>query len=71
LRHELWWTGSPVAVFENKNRWETTKIPRWISPGGFGSTMKNFMLLWERMHFESKMAFSENTLSSTYSMHYM
>jgi hypothetical protein len=32
---ELWWTGSPVAVFENDNQWETTEIPRWFSPGDF------------------------------------
>jgi hypothetical protein len=22
LSRELWWTGSPVAVFENANQWE-------------------------------------------------
>jgi hypothetical protein len=22
LSRELWWTGSPVAVFENENQWE-------------------------------------------------
>jgi hypothetical protein len=49
---ELWWTGSPVAVFENENQWETAKIPRWFSPGDFVLILKNFLLLWERMHFE-------------------
>jgi hypothetical protein len=33
LSHELWLTRSPVAVFENENRWETTEIPGWFSPG--------------------------------------
>jgi hypothetical protein len=33
LSHELWWTGSPVAVFENENQWETAEIPGWFSPG--------------------------------------
>jgi hypothetical protein len=36
LSHELWWTGSPVAVFENENQWETAEIPGWFSPGDFG-----------------------------------
>jgi hypothetical protein len=27
LSRELWWTGSPVAVFENENQWETAEIP--------------------------------------------
>jgi hypothetical protein len=35
LSRELWWTGSPVAVFENENQWETAEIPRWFSPGDF------------------------------------
>jgi hypothetical protein len=35
LSRELWWTGSPVAVFENENQWETAKIPGWFSPGDF------------------------------------
>jgi hypothetical protein len=26
LSRELWWTGSPVAVFENGNKWETVEI---------------------------------------------
>jgi hypothetical protein len=29
LSRELWWTGSPVAVFENENQWETAEIPGW------------------------------------------
>jgi hypothetical protein len=33
LSHELWWTGSPVDVFENENQWEATEIPGWFSPG--------------------------------------
>jgi hypothetical protein len=35
LRRELWWTRSPVAVFENENQWETAEIPGWFSPGDF------------------------------------
>jgi hypothetical protein len=35
LSRELWWTGSPVAVFENEKKWETAEIPRWFSPGDF------------------------------------
>jgi hypothetical protein len=35
LSRELWWTGSPVAVFENENQWETAEIHRWFSPGDF------------------------------------
>jgi hypothetical protein len=35
LSRELWWTGSPVAVFENENQWETAEIPRWFSPRDF------------------------------------
>ena len=30
LSRELWWTGSPVAVFENENKWETAEIPGWF-----------------------------------------
>jgi hypothetical protein len=33
LSRELWWTGSPVAVFEIENQWETAEIPGWFSPG--------------------------------------
>jgi hypothetical protein len=33
LIRELWWTRSPIAVFENENQWETAKIPGWFSPG--------------------------------------
>ena len=32
---ELWWTRSPVAIFENENQWETAEIPGWFSPGDF------------------------------------
>ena len=35
LSRELWWTGSPVAVYENENRWEITEIPGWFSLGDF------------------------------------
>jgi hypothetical protein len=35
LSRELWWTRSPVAVFENENQWETAEIPGWFSPGDF------------------------------------
>jgi hypothetical protein len=35
LSRELWWTGSPVAVVENENQWETAEIPGWFSPGDF------------------------------------
>jgi hypothetical protein len=51
LSRELWWTGSPVAVFENENQWETAEIPGWFSPGDFVLILKNFLLLLERMRF--------------------
>jgi hypothetical protein len=51
LSRELWWTGSPVAVFENENQWKTAEIPRWFSPGDFVLILKNFLLLLERMRF--------------------
>jgi hypothetical protein len=35
LSRELWWTGSPVVVFENENQWETADIPEWFSLGDF------------------------------------
>ena len=77
LSRELWWTGSPVAVFENENQWEG-----WFSPGDFVLILKNFLLLWERMHFEKYkmfykitlhkiLLFLQSILSSTYSMHYI
>jgi hypothetical protein len=77
LSCELWWTGSPVAVFVNENQWETTEIPRWFSPRDFVLILKNFLLLWERMRFEKYklfykiLLFLQNILSSTYSMHYI
>jgi hypothetical protein len=40
LSRELWWTGSPVAVFENENQWETAEIPGWFSPGDFCSNIE-------------------------------
>jgi hypothetical protein len=53
-----------------------------VQSRGFGSTLKNFLLLWERMRFENdkmfykialhqKLLFLQNILSSTYSMHYI
>jgi hypothetical protein len=27
--------GSPVAIFENENQWETAEIPGWFNPGDF------------------------------------
>jgi hypothetical protein len=33
LSHELWWTRSPVAVFENENWWKTIEVPGWFSSG--------------------------------------
>jgi hypothetical protein len=61
LSRELWWTGSPVAVFENENQWETVEIPRWFSPGGFVLILKNFLLLLEKMRFAKyKMFFKNN-----------
>jgi hypothetical protein len=82
LSRELWWTGSPVAVFKNENQWETTEIPGWFSLGDFVLILKNFLLLWERMRFEKYkmfyktilhkiLLFLQNILSSTYSMHYI
>jgi hypothetical protein len=40
LKRELWWTGSPVAVFENENQWETVEILGWFSPGDFVLILK-------------------------------
>jgi hypothetical protein len=82
LSRELWWKGSPVAVFENENQWETVEISGWFSPGDFVLILKNFLLLWERMRFAKHkmfykttlhkiLLFLQNTLSSTYSMHYI
>jgi hypothetical protein len=51
LSRELWWTESPVAVFENENQWETAEIPGWFSLGDFVLILKNFLLLLERMRF--------------------
>jgi hypothetical protein len=42
LSRELWWTGSPVAVFENENQWETADIPGWFSP-------RDFVLYWKKL----------------------
>jgi hypothetical protein len=40
LSRELWWTGSPLAVFENENQRETAEIPGWFSPGDFVLILK-------------------------------
>jgi hypothetical protein len=34
--------GSPVAIFENENQWETVEIPGWFSPGDFVLYGKTF-----------------------------
>jgi thioredoxin-related protein len=61
LSRELWWTGSPVVVFENENQWETAEIPGWFSPGDFVIILKNFLLLLERMRSAKyKMFFKNN-----------
>ena len=62
MSRELWWTGSPVAVFENENQWETDEIPGWFSPGDFVLILKNFLLLLERMHFAKYKMFFKTTL---------
>ena len=35
MKKIIWWTGSPVAVFENENQWQNVEIPGWFSPGDF------------------------------------
>jgi hypothetical protein len=35
VERELWWTRSPVAIFENENQWETAEMPGWFSLGDF------------------------------------
>jgi hypothetical protein len=82
LSRELWWTGRPVAVFENENQWETAEIPGWFSPGDFVLYWKNFLLLGRacalkkyKMFYKTTLhkilLFLQNILSSTYSMHYI
>jgi hypothetical protein len=82
LSRELWWTGSPVAVFEKENEWETAEMPGWFSPGDFVIILKNFLLLLERMRFAKiqnvfqnnsalNIAVSTKYPESTYSMHYI
>ena len=83
LSRELWWTGSPVAVFEKENQWETAEIPRWFSPGDFVIILKNFLLLFGedalckntkcffKITLHKILLFLQNILSSTYSMHYI
>jgi hypothetical protein len=51
LRRELWWTGSPIAVFGNENQWETAEIPGRFSLWDFVIILENFLLLLERMCF--------------------
>jgi hypothetical protein len=38
----------------------TTEIPGWFSPGDFVITLKNFLLLLERMHFAKYKMFFQN-----------
>jgi thioredoxin-related protein len=59
LSRELWWTGSPVAVFENENQWETAEIPGWFGPGDFVLILKYFLLLWERLRFKNTKCFKK------------
>jgi hypothetical protein len=55
LSRELWWTGNPVAIFlKMKTSGETTEILGWSSPEDLVLFLKNFLLLWEMMHFENK-----------------
>jgi hypothetical protein len=79
LSRELWWTGSPVAVFEKENQWKTALDG--LVQGILFYIEKNFLLLWERMRFEKYkmfykitlhqiLLFLQNIMSSTYSMHY-
>jgi hypothetical protein len=80
LSHELWWTGSLVAVFEKGKT--SGKLLRYLDGlvQGIVLILKNFLLLLERMRFAKyKMFFKttlhkillflQNILSSTYSMH--
>jgi hypothetical protein len=84
LSRELWWTGSPVAVFEKAKT--SGKLLRYLNGLVQGILFyiekKNFLLFWERMHFEKYkmfykttvhkiLLFLQNILSSTYSMHYI
>jgi hypothetical protein len=54
LSRELWWTGSPVAVFEKGKT--SGKLLRYLDGLVQGTLFyiekKNFLLLWERMRFE-------------------
>jgi hypothetical protein len=83
LSRELWWTGSPVAVFENENQWGTAEIPGWFSPGDFvlvlkktscsfwtGCALKNKKMFYKTT-LHKILLFLQNILSSTYSMHYI
>jgi hypothetical protein len=78
----VWQLMFDSCFFENENQWETAEIPGWFSPGDFILILKNFLLLWERMHFAKYkmfykttlhkiLLFLQNILSSTYSMHYI
>ena len=51
-----------MAVVENENQWETAEIPGWFSPGDFVITLKNFLLLLERMRFAKIQNVFQNTL---------
>jgi hypothetical protein len=60
LSHELWWTGSPVAVLKMKNQWETAEIPGWFSPGDFVLILKkNFLLLWRGCALQNTKCFTK------------
>jgi hypothetical protein len=51
LSHEVWWTGSPIAIFEMKTGW---KLPRFLDGlvHGILFYIENSLLLWERMRYE-------------------
>jgi hypothetical protein len=69
LSREIWWTGSPVAVFETKNQWETAEIPGWFSPGDFVLILKNFLLLWERMRLKNTKCFTKHKMFYKTTLH--
>jgi thioredoxin-related protein len=62
LSRELWWTGSPVAVFEKENQWETTEIPGWFSPWDFIIILKNFLSFWRGCALQKYKMFFKTTL---------
>jgi hypothetical protein len=74
-------TGSPVAIFENENRWEKNEIFGRFSPGDLilflktscsferGCTLK--IKCFYKIALHQKLLFLQNTPSSTYSIHYI